>query len=189
MEVIVGGKAAAAHLSSVLNQKGKGATLALRDFYPGWEKSGCRAEGGKPLLLNGASEGEALQLFFDDHINHHDAHIVDVRRAAQPSSPPLPIAAVLGIHLIRAEPLLSISSPDYFLGAISEAEAKYKAACMRRRALADALLDKGRVLAQLESAKAAGASAEGAAELEYVPHKKTVELSSDVNAAEDDENA
>jgi len=167
----------------MLNQPGKGCTLALRDYYPGWEAAGCRAEGGKPLLLEGAECSDVLQLFFDDHINAHDAHIVDVRRAATPSAPALPIGAVLGVHLIKAEPLLSIGEPDYFCTVVEAAEAKWHTQCARRRALAAALLDRGKVL---EATKAGGAAAGG-----YVPHAKlsAVANASDVNAAEDDENA
>ena len=47
-------------------------------------------------------------MFFDDHILPNDAHIVDVRRADAPAAAPMPIGAVYGIHLLRAEPLSSI---------------------------------------------------------------------------------
>ena len=132
-------------------------TLALRDYYSGWEAVGCQAHGGKPLLLK--SSPTELQMFFDgelctnrcrpsiphplpspfpfpspplplpstlpppqtrrrpgaplgqpsdtDHITSHDAHIIDCRRAADPDAEPLPIAATLGIHLVKAEPVRS----------------------------------------------------------------------------------
>ena len=38
--------------------------------------------------------------------------------AEAPAEAPLPIAATFGVHLIRAEPFLSISRRDYFLDAI-----------------------------------------------------------------------
>jgi hypothetical protein len=247
VEVIVGAKAASQRLASMLHQRGKGVSLALRDFYPGWEASGCRAEGGKPLLLEHAANGDVLQLFFDDHIlcadlltltpaltcsassmitscahTHHtgtrpsnaierhrcqrayaapthtsrarvphgranDAHIVDVRRADAPSEPALPIGAVLDKHLIRAEPLHSIGEASYFMEVIAKAEATWRTATQRRRTLAAALLDRGRVLAAATAAGEEGGTKKGA----YVPHAKTaaVENATDVNAADEDENA
>lgn len=185
VKVFVGAQAAAQELASRLHVRGRGATLALRDYYPGWEASACSAEGGKPLLLEGADESEVLQIFFDDHINAHDARIVDVRRRAAPSLPALPIGAVFGMHLLRAEPLLSICNNDYFLDAILAAEAKWKLACRRRRALSKALLDKARVLQQIEASKAADSKTY----LKYIPHGQTafVASSPDVSAAEYDE--
>lgn len=42
VELIVGAKAANDRLAAILHQHGKGASIALRDFYPGWEAAGCR---------------------------------------------------------------------------------------------------------------------------------------------------
>ena len=41
-------------------------TLALRDYYSGWEAVGCQAHGGKPLLLK--SSPTELQIFFDGEL-------------------------------------------------------------------------------------------------------------------------
>ena len=41
-------------------------TLALRDYYSGWEAVGCQAHGGKPLLLK--SSPTELQMFFDGEL-------------------------------------------------------------------------------------------------------------------------
>lgn len=155
------------------------------------QASGCRAEGGKPLLLEPASQAEVLQLFFDDHINAHDAHIVDVRRADTPSAPALPIGAVLGSHLLRAEPLLSIGSADYFVETVAAAEAQWSKACDRRRALAAALRNKGKLLEQIEAAKAAAAEGGGGMgggepkEKKYVSHEQTVAGATDINIDDD----
>ena len=108
----------------------------------GWAATGCKATGGKPLLLEPDNQ-ELLQLFFDDHItprwharfpglhrfdfllsthfyfpSNSDAHIVDVRRATSSTKTTadsvLPIGAVFNIHLIQAQPLHSITDPEYF---------------------------------------------------------------------------
>jgi hypothetical protein len=69
-------------------------TLALRDFYQGWETADCKALGGKSLLLEDDAP-DPPQLFVDDHILPADAKIVDARRARE-GAPVLPIAAVYG---------------------------------------------------------------------------------------------
>lgn len=186
VEVIVGATAAADRLRTILHQPGRGTTLALRDYYPGWEALGCRAEGGKPLLLEPMDTADVLQIFFDDHINAHDAHIVDVRRAQTPSAPALPIGAVLGSHLIRAEPLHSIGEPSYFIDAVADAEASWRKACRRRAALAAALRDRGVLIQQLER-QTSGATARPS----YIAHEQIAAVASapDVSAAEDDDNA
>jgi hypothetical protein len=76
---VIHGAAAAAAAIEQLVGAGCNHTLALRDYYSGWEATGCQAHGGKPILLHRSPD--ALQLFFDDHITAHDAHIVDARRA------------------------------------------------------------------------------------------------------------
>jgi len=188
VEIIEGATAAAQRLRAELHVPGCGKSIALRDYYPGWEASGCRAEGGKPLLIEPADQNDVLQIFFDDHINAHDAHIVDVRRVTNPSAPAIPIGAVLGSHLVRAEPLLSIGEPTYFIDAIADAEAAWRKACRRRAVLAEALRDRGNVLARIERLKTSTAPA---GELAYVPHAQTayVQNATNVNVAEDDENA
>ena len=178
-------------------------------------QQGCRASGGKPLLLE-RDNPDLLQLvsnpsnttlhpphflpslcchpcrrpcpsltpltplpsllpsllpflkFFDDHINANDAHIVDVRRANSPSSAALPIGAVLGSHLIKAEPLLSIVEPGYFDGKVRAAEAAWRQSGQWRRALADALKSWDPV----NNKASAGGDAHAVA-LSYVPHHET----------------
>ncbi|KOO35415.1 dpy-30 motif family protein [Chrysochromulina tobinii] len=150
-------------------------TLALRDYYSGWEAVGCQAHGGKPLLLK--SSPTELQIFFDDHITSHDAHIIDCRRAADPDAEPLPIAATLGIHLVKAEPVLSISQSSYFVDCIAEAEKKWRIQAARRATLAEALrtctIDlKGWAL--VKAAISATVAAPGVAPAyKYVPHTAT----------------
>ncbi len=182
VEIVRGPEAAMARLRERLHTPGAGCTLALRDYFPGWEASGCKAAGGKPLFTE-VENNSIFQVFFDDHINAHDAHIVDARRANMPSGPPLPISATFGTHLVRAEPLLSISTPGYFIERVAQAEAGWRAACRRRSALVTALSDHGRLLAR--------AGAASADKPKYVPHAAlaSVRNATDVTAADEDEDA
>mmetsp|Transcript_50763 Transcript_50763/g.91147 ORF Transcript_50763/g.91147 Transcript_50763/m.91147 type:complete len:605 (+) Transcript_50763:20-1834(+) len=135
VDIINGAGDAAAQLRRSLRT---GKTIALRDYYPGWEASGCKAHGGKPLLLEKDITTE-LQMFFDDHVHANDAQIVDVRRAKAPLQDMLPIGAVLGSNLHRAQPLLSITQPNYFLDCIKNGEDIWKLKLQRRKILAKTL--------------------------------------------------
>ena len=146
-------------------------TLALRDYYSGWEAAGCQAHGGKPLLLK--SSPTELQIFFDDHITSHDAHIIDCRRAADPDAKPLPIAATLGIHLVKAEPMLSISQSSYFVDCIAETEKKWRIQAARRATLAEALRTCKIDLKGWALVKAAISATVAAPASKYVPHTAT----------------
>ena len=129
VQLIHGGGAAAAALERLVGSRARNRTLPLRDFYAGWEATGCQAHGGKPILLH--RQPDAMQIFFDDHVTAHDAHIVDARRADAPTASPLPIAATLNVHLIKAEPIDSINKRSYFLDAIAAAENKWRTQAVR----------------------------------------------------------
>jgi hypothetical protein len=180
VEIIGGTAAVADRLRSELHKPGEGRTLALRDYYPGWEAAGCKASGGKPLLLE--SDPRILQLFFDDHILAGDAHIVDARRAAMPDGPPLSIGATFGVHLLRAEPLLSISSSKYFIEAIAKAEAAWQVALRRHKVLIAALTEHGMTISKENAPRSS---------TKYVPHAAlaSVRNATDVAAADDDDAA
>ena len=75
VEVIAGAAGSAARLKAMLGCNAPPRTLALRDYYPGWEASGCQAHGGKPIMVERSLT--TLEIFFDDHITAHDAHIID----------------------------------------------------------------------------------------------------------------
>ena len=138
LELIRGAPAAMERLRSELSRPGR--CLALRDFYPAWSASGCEAHGGKPLFLGGAAD--RLEIFLDDHIMAHDAHIVDVRKEQDPDGLPMPIGATYGTHLHRAEPLESIVDAQYFVRAIEAAEASWKLYHRRRSQLTLALQER-----------------------------------------------
>lgn len=157
-------------------------TLALRDFYQGWEQAACTAPGGKSLLVEDDAP-DVLQIFFDDHILPLDAKIVDARRA-KAGAPALPIAAVYGSHLIRAEPLRAIGEPDYFYEAVVEAEKRWRERGSRLCALARALGD----LDHLRKALAALSTHGATKNLSYTPHQQSdaVLLTSSEVTFEDD---
>ena len=54
-------------LRSLLHDPKKRTTLALRDSFSGWERSGATARGGKPLFVE-VGDVRVHQIFFDDHI-------------------------------------------------------------------------------------------------------------------------
>ena len=57
---------------------------------------------------------QAHHVFIDDHVEHHHAHIVDVRTL--PDGKPMPFdAASAAQHVFRSEPYLAVQDPDYFV--------------------------------------------------------------------------
>ena len=89
-----------------------------------------------------------------------------MRRADSPASAALPIGAVLGSHLIKAEPLLSIVEPGYFDGKVRAAEAAWRQSSQWRRALADALK-------RWDPVNNKASAGEDTVALSYVPHHET----------------
>ena len=93
------------------------------------------------MFLNDDGTNSRLQVFFDDHILPADAHIVDVRWASEPTAPPVTMASLYNRHLVRAEPLNSISDIDYFYKAVLQCQTAWLAALQRQYKLAHALRD------------------------------------------------
>ncbi|CEG48268.1 uncharacterized protein PHALS_06098 [Plasmopara halstedii] len=86
--------------------------LALRDDYEWWSTHAEDAQYGKLLLVN-EKEPRDIVVFFDDHIEAHDAHIVDVRDLE--SGEPVDFVKSRGKYLQRVEPLAAILDPNYFI--------------------------------------------------------------------------
>lgn len=109
-------------------------TIALRDYWPFWHKSGQRGICGKPLLVNIRDESR-LDLFFDDNIglNADDTRIVDVRDGTDGSAI-WPVYAQR-YYICRAEPLYAILDDDFFLRKIEEKEASHERRKTARRKL------------------------------------------------------
>ncbi|CAE7030829.1 unnamed protein product [Symbiodinium sp. CCMP2592] len=96
-------------------------TVALRDYYPGWAAANSTSAGGKPFFLGRLDPAEHC-MFFDDHISPLDPKIVDPIDAhlwpRRYSS-----GQVYGVHLVQAQPLLSIRDRNYFVKCVEDCEA------------------------------------------------------------------
>ncbi|KAL4174898.1 hypothetical protein KRP22_006827 [Phytophthora ramorum] len=86
-------------------------TLALRDYWEWWSAHAEDGQYGKLLLVN-EDEDDNISVFFDDHIEAHHAHIVDVRDIR--SGSPVDFDKSLGKYLQRVEPFAAITDPNYF---------------------------------------------------------------------------
>lgn len=115
-----GAAACAAALSARLFGAEPSFSLALQDYFPYWRKSGEADDAGKPVFIEPLTEGSAHIIFFDDNVMRDRAHIIDVRDAA--NGEPLPFARTQGVHLVKAEPILAIEDPNYFVKAVAAAE-------------------------------------------------------------------
>eukprot|EP00435_Cladocopium_sp_Y103_P065216 s218_g27.t1 len=94
-------------------------TIALRDFYQGWAAAGS-SRGGKPFFLGRMDPAEHC-IFFDDHITPLDPKIDPVDAHLWPRR--FSSAQLFGVHLVQAQPLLSIRDRDYFVKCFEECEA------------------------------------------------------------------
>ncbi|RLN89159.1 hypothetical protein BBJ28_00027086, partial [Nothophytophthora sp. Chile5] len=85
-------------------------TLALRDYWEWWSAHAEDGQYGKLLLVDDKASDVAV--FFDDHIEAHHSHIVDVRDAL--SGEPVAFETSRGKFLQRVEPFAAITDPNYF---------------------------------------------------------------------------
>ncbi|KAE8994297.1 hypothetical protein PR003_g21547 [Phytophthora rubi] len=103
----------------------KGAsTLALRDYWEWWSAHAEDGQYGKLLLIDEEKtekEGDVV-VFFDDHIEAHHSHIVDVRDAR--SGAPVDFKKSRGKYLERVEPFAAITDPNYFTALFDKYVAK-----------------------------------------------------------------
>lgn len=180
VDIVCGEEAVRDRLRQMLHRRADGRTMALRDYYPAWDACGRRAKGGKPLFLE-SKDTSVLQVFFDDHVLPKDAHIVDIRHADCLSRHALPIGAVFGVHVVRAEPISAITEPSYFIKSVQAAEERWRAACRRRGLLADAL--------RSASCRPPSPYRPASPQMRYTAHKslREVALATDINAADDED--
>jgi len=106
-------------------------TLALRDYFPYWREQGMVGEAGKLLPIDtaqyNAEPGQTLgshHIFIDDNIRYSQAKIVDVRDKANPQKK-YDIKHLMRTHVIRAEPLHSITEGTYFIERIRKLESDF----------------------------------------------------------------
>ncbi|KAF0717550.1 Aste57867_2227 [Aphanomyces stellatus] len=83
--------------------------IALRDYWEWWSTHAEHAEYGKLLLI----DPSLPSVFFDDHVEEHEAHIVDVRDAA--TGAVVPFDEAKAKYLRRVEPYYAITDADYYI--------------------------------------------------------------------------
>ncbi|KAG6608899.1 uncharacterized protein IUM83_12902 [Phytophthora cinnamomi] len=121
VEVVRGFQAIRETLEGML----KGAsTLALRDYWEWWSAHAEDGQYGKLLLVDEdkAEQDGDVTVFFDDHIEAHHTHIVDVRDAR--SGTPMDFDKSRGKFLQRVEPFAAITDPNYFTALFDKYVAK-----------------------------------------------------------------
>lgn len=97
------------------------ATVALRDYWEWWSAHAENGEYGKLLLVHEDVENvenAPLAIFFDDHIEAHHAHIVDVRDVATGAAVPFDTSAHK--YLQRVEPFAAITDSQYFIKLVQD---------------------------------------------------------------------
>ncbi|KAG6958134.1 hypothetical protein JG687_00009580 [Phytophthora cactorum] len=102
-------------IQETLNGMLQGAsTLALRDYWEWWSAHAEDGQYGKLLLIDDEKMGkdDDVTVFFDDHIEAHHPHIVDVRDVR--SGAPVDFEKSRGKYLQRVEPFAAITDPNYF---------------------------------------------------------------------------
>lgn len=102
-------------IHETLNNMLQGATiLALRDYYEWWSAHAEEGQYGKLLLIEEMAQKEGdVTIFFDDHIETHRSHIVDVRTVR--SGAPVDFKQSRGTYLERVEPFAAITDPNYYI--------------------------------------------------------------------------
>ncbi|RLN50709.1 hypothetical protein BBJ29_005135 [Phytophthora kernoviae] len=108
VEVIRGFKQIKETLEGMLHSA---STFALRDYWEWWSAHAEDGQYGKLLLVD-EEKAEGVSVFFDDHIEVHHSHIVDVRNIR--SGEPVPFETSRGKYLQRVEPFAAITDPSYF---------------------------------------------------------------------------
>uniref|UniRef100_M4B9G3 Uncharacterized protein n=1 Tax=Hyaloperonospora arabidopsidis (strain Emoy2) TaxID=559515 RepID=M4B9G3_HYAAE len=101
-------------------------TLALRDYWEWWSAHAEDNQCGKLLLIDEEKverDGDVV-VFFDDHIEAHHAHIVDVRDVR--SGDPMDFGKSRAKYLQRVEPIEAITNPNYFITLFETHVAKVK---------------------------------------------------------------
>jgi len=121
----------------------KPGTIALRDYFPYWRSRGLGTDpdvpnGGKLMVLDPMLDPAAPhEVFFDDNIRMDATKIVDVRMRRMPSKN-IWVQYLLPCHLVRAEPLQSVTNANYFVEHVTRLAASYEArlrTCVRLKAL------------------------------------------------------
>jgi hypothetical protein len=123
VEISRGFEAIQTKINKMLKDKSGARTIALRDYWEWWSAHAEAGEYGKLLLVStGATADSDFAVFFDDHIEAHHSHIVDVRDVATGS--PVPFEQSKGKFLQRVEPFAAITDPNYFVSLFQQIVAR-----------------------------------------------------------------
>jgi hypothetical protein len=90
--------------------------LAMRDYYPYWNRRAEADDAGKVLLVDTADRDWA-QIFFDDNVERDYAHIVDCRDLRSEGAP-ITFENSSGKYLARSEPYSAITELNYFVNLV-----------------------------------------------------------------------
>lgn len=109
---------------------GKPGTMALRDYFPFWRAQGMGSDpsklnGGKLMVIDPRPSSNVHEIFFDDNIYYARPRIVDVRHARLPTKV-LSMRWLAPCHLVRAEPLESVTDPQYFIRHVERLSDAYE---------------------------------------------------------------
>jgi hypothetical protein len=92
-------------------------TMGIRDYYPFWGAEGESDTSGKLILVDPA-DSEHHHVILDDNVEFDRLHIVDVRNVA--TGEPIPFPCAMGQWVVKVEPLLAITDPDYFIKIVQQ---------------------------------------------------------------------
>lgn len=125
VEISRGFEAIQTKINKMLKDESGVRTIALRDYWEWWSAHAEAGEYGKLLLVSTDAADAAnsdLVVFFDDHIEAHHSHIVDVRDVA--TGAPVPFEQSKGKYLQRVEPFAAITDPNYFVSLFQQIVAR-----------------------------------------------------------------
>ncbi|CAK8988523.1 unnamed protein product [Durusdinium trenchii] len=118
--------------------------LALRDYFPYWQKGGQHGPYGKLLPVN-PTDHRCHAVFFDDNVtlDTEDTKIVDVRDTTGKALWPV---YAQRYYISRAEPLLAVSDDQYYIRRVEEKEQNFERKRLARRRLKAATLTVSKML-------------------------------------------
>ncbi|CAL1139656.1 unnamed protein product [Cladocopium goreaui] len=122
----------------------KPSVLALRDYFPYWQKGGQHGPYGKLLPVDPADH-RCHPIFFDDNItlDAEDTKIVDVRDKTGKALWPL---YAQRYYISRAEPLLAVADDNYYIRKVEEIEHNFQRKRLARLRLRAATLTVSKML-------------------------------------------
>jgi len=177
-------------LKDLQTKTSKPSVLALRDYFPYWQKGGQHGPYGKLLPVDPADH-RCHSLFFDDNItlDAEDTKIVDVRDKTGKALWPV---YAQRYYIARAEPLLAVADDNYYIRKVAEKEQNFQRKRLARLRLRAATLTVSRMLRAEAEAQKLNLPNRSAG---YDPWEKSrvsiskIHFSSSIAAADEEEHA